>query len=131
MQLNDTLLPKGAVIQEHRRTADVFIVSDPAEPGNRVSWCACLLGGCIAAPDYAIHGQGAAVWSAAALNRDVKLLISAAWAEKHQTNAELTKACIATWKGNAKKTRWQLISQTDFDGLVNNRRTRCEAQFWV
>ena len=120
IQLNETLLQKGAVIQDHRHTAEVFIVSDPAEPGNRVLWCACLLGGCIATPDYVIHGHGAAVWYSTGLKRNVKLSISTKWAEKHQTIAKLIQVCKAT----SKKSKCQLISETDFDNLI--KKGRCQ-----
>ena len=88
-----------------RVDARVFVVGDPAEPGNRVKLCAALVGGLIVTSRCFLGGAGSGIKYNAALTTRRSLYISEGIRNSYPVNVNIIFAVMRAFDG----CRWTLL----------------------
>ena len=88
----------GCVLVQQRTLAQCIVVNDPANPGSRSLWAACLLGQSIISCRMFLTGNGPAVQMCAALKTPRQLFVSPGCRTAHPRVSELlTKVVGRPW----------------------------------
>ena len=115
VDMGPSMSKHGLVPEEHRVDADLFVVLNPSDPGQRIRWVAALKGARVAHPRYVISGgrRGACVKYHAAVETKRSLWISEDFRAKHATLADIVDACCAG-------SKWKLlVSRAEFAATVS------------
>ena len=120
--------PGPAASQEYkigdRLAADIFMVEDPAAPGQRTKWAAALRGRTLVTPARVAGRGGVSVCYAPAINAKRCVWISGEFAQQHPIISQLVRDC-----SRQRGSQWRLLCRSAFDraiALDDGRTKRCK-----
>ena len=99
-----------------RAGADVIIVDDLSEPGERAQWAATLQGSCLVTATTLQDMRGAQLKRHSSLSSQRNIWLSDAFRAKHPAVATIIKECIAASK--PKKFSWKRVPRATLSSHV-------------
>ena len=93
-QLRQRLARADLHVVNSRVGADVLLVANPTEPGERVLWAAIFRGGHVTAPAVFLKGHGPAITYAAMFSKRRHIYFTAKFKEKHAVLYSIADAII-------------------------------------
>jgi hypothetical protein len=121
-ELKDRVAASGLRVVSEHLLANIFVVSNPNEPGQRVQWACSLQGGTIAVPAYVASCglKGAAIEYTSATHTIRKIWISPQFVLQHPIISVIALGAI-----RAPSSKWRTFpSQTTFVAAMVNELGR-------
>lgn len=110
----ETRLAQLSASQVHTRLdADVILVADPAKPGGKNLWAACLLGQVLVSQRMFATGTGPAIHYKPAICSPTKLLFSPEFRQAHPRVTALLEICVAK-----SVSKWTIVRRPSADCLT-------------
>ena len=109
-QLSRALARADLHVVSSRVEADVLLVANPTEPGERVLWAAIFRGGHVTAPAVFLKGHGPAITYAAMFSKKKSIYVTAKFKEKHAVLYTIAHASITEKRPGR---RLVLVSEED------------------
>jgi hypothetical protein len=104
--LKKLLEDSSIAITEKREKADIFVVQDPSDPGQRTKWWAIIKGSFLVTPSVLLQNNGPAIKYHAAMSTARRIWISPRAREKHSTLVEIVEFAVKKLPGS----KWKLVT---------------------